>query len=421
MQITTNLQLKKPDAEDFYNVEDLNDNMDVIDTAVENKVDKIDGMGLSESNYTEEEKEKLSGIETNANNYIHPTEHEADIIAEDTTHRFVTDAEKSTWNNTLQNAKDYADDTYQQATGYTDTKIAELINGAPTTLDTLKEIADAIEANESIVDALDSAIGTKASEIEFSNHNTNTTIHITADERENWNNMLPLTGGTVNGTVMFSKSTLAPVTIERTTTEAAAVKFMNENGTLGYIGMSGSADGGLNRYSANAQTKYVILDTANYKSYCPPKSHSSTEIEYGVGTENSYGHCRVMNNLTTDSFTSGQALSAYQGYLLNDKIENLTTNLSQLNGLTIQLIDGLSCTQSGSNTGYADITLSSEFKDDNYMIFVDTNNYDINSSLSSNVKYAISNKTTTGFRITLHIENGHTFGTEPIKIICIEM
>lgn len=42
------------------------------------------------------------------------------------------------------------------------TAIANLINGAPTTLDTLKEIADALAENEDVVDALESAIGTKA-------------------------------------------------------------------------------------------------------------------------------------------------------------------------------------------------------------------------------------------------------------------
>lgn len=47
---------------------------------------------------------------------------------------------------------------------YTDTSIANLINGAPSTLDTLKEIADAMAANEDVVDALEEAIGTKASQ-----------------------------------------------------------------------------------------------------------------------------------------------------------------------------------------------------------------------------------------------------------------
>ena len=40
---------------------------------LEGKVDKESGKGLSEANYTETEKEKLSTIANNANNYVHPT------------------------------------------------------------------------------------------------------------------------------------------------------------------------------------------------------------------------------------------------------------------------------------------------------------------------------------------------------------
>ena len=42
-------------------------------TELESKVDKESGKGLSEANYTETEKRKLSGIADNANNYVHPT------------------------------------------------------------------------------------------------------------------------------------------------------------------------------------------------------------------------------------------------------------------------------------------------------------------------------------------------------------
>ena len=42
-------------------------------TELESKVDKESGKGLSETNYTETEKQKLSGIADNANNYVHPT------------------------------------------------------------------------------------------------------------------------------------------------------------------------------------------------------------------------------------------------------------------------------------------------------------------------------------------------------------
>lgn len=46
---------------------------------------------------TADEKTKLSGIEANANNYTHPSSHPATMITEDSTHRFVTDAEKNVW------------------------------------------------------------------------------------------------------------------------------------------------------------------------------------------------------------------------------------------------------------------------------------------------------------------------------------
>ena len=42
-------------------------------TELESKVDKELGKGLSEANYTKTEKQKLSGIADNANNYVHPT------------------------------------------------------------------------------------------------------------------------------------------------------------------------------------------------------------------------------------------------------------------------------------------------------------------------------------------------------------
>lgn len=45
-----------------------------------------------------EDKSKLDGIAANANNYTHPSSHNADMITQDSTHRFVTDTEKSAWN-----------------------------------------------------------------------------------------------------------------------------------------------------------------------------------------------------------------------------------------------------------------------------------------------------------------------------------
>lgn len=44
------------------------------------------------------DKSKLDGVAANANNYVHPSTHAASMITQDSTHRFTTDTEKSTWN-----------------------------------------------------------------------------------------------------------------------------------------------------------------------------------------------------------------------------------------------------------------------------------------------------------------------------------
>lgn len=54
-----------------------------------------------------------------------------------------------------------------EAKNYTNTKIADLVNSAPETLDTLGEIANAIEENETIVEALNAAIGNKVNKTDI--------------------------------------------------------------------------------------------------------------------------------------------------------------------------------------------------------------------------------------------------------------
>ena len=69
--------------------------------ALNAKVDKVTGKDLSTEDYTTTEKNKLAGIDANANNYSHPTSHLPAIIQQDANNRFVTDAEKQSWNNKI--------------------------------------------------------------------------------------------------------------------------------------------------------------------------------------------------------------------------------------------------------------------------------------------------------------------------------
>jgi hypothetical protein len=45
-----------------------------------------------------EDKSKLDGVAAGANNYTHPASHVATMITQSSTHRFVSDTEKATWN-----------------------------------------------------------------------------------------------------------------------------------------------------------------------------------------------------------------------------------------------------------------------------------------------------------------------------------
>lgn len=86
------------------------------------------------------------------------------------------------------------DDAYANSNKYTDQKIADLIGGASETMDTLKEVEQAIASSKSTEEALNKAIGTKANQTELDTHTGNDTIHITASEREKWNKNGGVTG-----------------------------------------------------------------------------------------------------------------------------------------------------------------------------------------------------------------------------------
>ncbi len=85
---------------------------------------------------------------------------------------------------------------------YVDTKVSELVNSAPETLDTLGELAIALQENEEVVDVLNQAIGEKATVADLNAHTSNADIHITAAEREAWNDAAAITSTLNQGLVL---------------------------------------------------------------------------------------------------------------------------------------------------------------------------------------------------------------------------
>lgn len=110
-----------------------------IKTLLAGKVDRVNGKGLSTNDYTTTEKNKLAGIAANANKYVHPDTHPATMIVEDTTHRFITDVQRDTWNAKVdkQAGKGLSTNDYTTAEK---TKLAGLTNFTHPTTDGNKHV-----------------------------------------------------------------------------------------------------------------------------------------------------------------------------------------------------------------------------------------------------------------------------------------
>lgn len=202
------------------------------DEAAGAKVDKVSGKGLSTNDYTTSEKTKLSGIatgaEVNQNAFSNVTVGSTTIAADsktdtltiaagtgisvsgDATNDKVTITNSGVrsiatggsngtisvnTNGTSANvavkglgSAAYTASTAYDASGtaqtkanaalasaktYTDTAISNLINSAPTTLDTLGEIAAAMAEHDDVVEALEDAIGSKANASDLTSHTGN--------------------------------------------------------------------------------------------------------------------------------------------------------------------------------------------------------------------------------------------------------
>jgi hypothetical protein len=90
---TTNLVLHSWIGTDQVKRTEFNENFNKLDAEIVKNATQLQDGRLSK-----EDKTKLDGIAAGANKYVHPSTHPATIITEDTSHRFVTDSEKSNWN-----------------------------------------------------------------------------------------------------------------------------------------------------------------------------------------------------------------------------------------------------------------------------------------------------------------------------------
>ena len=131
------------------------------------------------------------------------------------------------------------------------------------------------------------------------------------------------------------------------TTDAG--KFLKADGTWAeagntYTAGTGISISGSNEISVNYGTSSTTAcagDDSRLSDSRTPTGHASTSTTYGVGSTSKYGHCMIVDNLTSSAYTSGKVLSAYQGYVLdNGKQNKVTASTTDLTPGTSALTTG---------------------------------------------------------------------------------
>ena len=303
-------------------------------------VKKVFGKGLSENDYTDEEKAKLSGIAEGANRTVtdpalsdtseNPVQNkavkaEADRLQGEIDQKApssrTVNGQALTANVNLTAADVGADaggsaaTALQSAKAYADKKIVDLVGGAPETLDTLKEVADALEANEDVVEALDAAIGTKASAEALQAHiNNQSNPHNVTKALVGLGNVENKTGAAIRGEMTKAEVTKAlgytPSQTDTTYGEASqsAAGLMSAGDKAKLDGVASGA----NAYShpASSGNRHVPAGGSagqilRWSADGTAAWGSDNNTTYGAATQSSNGLMSAADKTKLDGIASG--------------------------------------------------------------------------------------------------------------------
>ena len=217
------------------------------------------------------------------------------------------------------------DTAYTNANKYTDKKVAELIGSAPETMDTLEEVAAAIQENKDVETALNAAIGTKANQTELDTHTGNSTIHITASERTKWNaakTHADSTHARTDATKVEKSTTNGNIKINGTeTTVYTHPSGTNPHGTT-------KSDVGL----GNVGNFKAVSTVANQGLTDTEKSNARTNI--GAGTSSFSGSYNDLTNKPTIPTVGNGTITIKQAGTSKG-----TFTMNQTGNTTIELTD----------------------------------------------------------------------------------
>lgn len=156
--------------------------------------DKPTGKLASEENDGQMSKEnfiKLFNIEDKANYYVHPLKHSSTDISQDMTHRFVTDAQISKWDNKEDtiNSQYRADKALEFAKEYTDNRIEQIIGVSTGVLDTFEELANALNNDPNFAANVTMELSNKVDINVYRSHISDYSTHLSAADRIKFDTM----------------------------------------------------------------------------------------------------------------------------------------------------------------------------------------------------------------------------------------
>lgn len=104
--------------------------------------------------------------------------------------------------------------------------------------------------------------------------------------------------------------------------ESGATADMSANEILAAIKTVDGVESGLDADTLDGYDSSAFAAVSHSHSGYAPTSHASLAITYGLGTTVNYGHVKTINGLAQSTHADGTALSAYQGYVLNQVVTN---------------------------------------------------------------------------------------------------
>lgn len=248
---------------------------------------------------------------------------------------------------------DDTNDTQIATTAYVKKLILNLVNGAPETLDTLKEIADALGENDDAVQALNAAIGNKVDKVLGKGLSTNdfTTAEknkLTGIENNANNYSLPLASSTVRGGAKVGYAENGKNYPVKLSNEQMYVNVpWTDNNTWkpntadsdGYVAKgNGQANkvwktdaNGVPGWRADANTTYRNMTAATASA----DGKSGLVPAPAVGKQNAYlrgDGTWVTPGTTLAATVPGIPLDQTMGKLLKDSVDEINGNLGNLSG-----------------------------------------------------------------------------------------